>query len=130
MPMKDAIRRAVEHRKKRLVDEGVSEVRPLVRTTTTNPVTGEEEKSETLGGPIPAWVRYESGSEAIRNGRVQSQTAGVVQLAHEDAQALTTDDTLVHNGRRLFIHATRDLHNAGILTELTVTRSGAWEGEA
>lgn len=108
-----------------------AEVRPVVKQKTgTNPV-GEPIYEKTLGDPLSAFVRFETGQEReagqerVENGRLQQNQAGVVQVDYTAAQnaSLDASSTLEHEGRKLFVHSTQDLHQAGEILELSVTRT-------
>jgi len=108
-----------------------AEVRPVVKQKTgTNPV-GEPIYEKVPGDPLSALVRFETGQERVENGRLQQDQAGVVQVDYTAAQdaSLGASSTLEHENEKLFVHSTRDLHQAGEILELSVTRAGEAVGE-
>lgn len=100
-----------------------AEVRPVVTTTTYE--YGEEVTTEELGDPLPCWIDFRSGAERIEGGGLEQDQSGVVQLDYAAAReaGIGADDTLEHRGERLYCHSTKDLHQAGEILEVTVTRT-------
>ena len=123
--MQDAMLRALTRRKKRLLDEGDTTVRPLVTTTILNPM-GEEEEVPALGNPISAWISFQNGTERVQSGRLEQDQGGVVQVAYSDAQTASLDaaDRLAYRGEILHVHSLTNMSQQDVLMELTVTRTG------
>jgi len=77
---------------------------------------------------VPAQVRYLRAQEAIRAGRPEASTDGVVTIRYRDG--ITTDHRVRHQGRTLYVHGVIRVDEQGQASdrgrwlELVVTRDG------
>lgn len=127
--MRDAIRTAVLKRREELVTSD-TQVRPFVETTTVLP-NGEEITEYQPGAPMDAFVDVETGAESVRNGRLESEQAIMVEFDYDVAQDRQIDATsrLALGDQVLYVHATRDLHQVGLILECTCTARGTVDEE-
>lgn len=101
----------------------------LVTVTSTHTGGGNYEDVETTAhASVPARAQYLRASEAVRAGRPEASTDGVVTIRYREG--ITTDHRVKHQGRTLYVHGVVRVDEQGRASDrgrwidLTVTRNG------